>query len=178
MAILTGDDFLYSTIASISSLSNGTADFDIITVPPGKLSEMDQEKLQDYSRIVILGNQSIVSKDAEKVLDGVEIKRIDGSSLYEECWLFAAEIWQNGTAEVVLSGSKPADLFRAYQAAKMTGAPIVVCEGDVTENASAAIAEMTKRNVTLSRALTVGEIGAEYTKPLQDAGVKTEEVKS
>ena len=60
----------------------------------------------------------------------------------------------------------------------MTGAPIVVCEGDVTEKAKAAIAEMTKRNVTLSRAMTVGEIGAEYTKPLQDAGVKTEEVKA
>lgn len=178
MVVLTGEDFLYSTIASVSSMGNGTADFDIITVPPGKLSEMDLEKLQDYSRIVILGNQSIVSKDAEKALDGVEIKRIDGSSLYEECWLFAAEIWQNGTAEVVLSGSRPADIFRAYQEVKMTGAPIVVCEGDVTENARAAIAEMTKRNVTLSRALTVGDIGAEYTKPLQDAGVKTEEVKA
>ena len=68
MVILTGDDFLYSTIASVSSIGNGTADFDIITVPPGKLSEMNQEKLQDYSRIVIFGNQSIVSKDAEKAL--------------------------------------------------------------------------------------------------------------
>jgi len=178
MAILTGDDFLYSTIASISSLGNKTADFDIITVPPGKLSEMDLEKLQDYSMIVILGNQSIVSKDAEKALDGVEIKRIDAGSFYEGCWLFVAEIWRNGTAEVVLSGSRPADIFRAYQAAKMTGAPIVVCEGDVTKNAAAAIAEMRKRNVTLSRALLVGEIGAKYTKPLQDAGVKTEEVKA
>ncbi|MCX6678603.1 MAG: hypothetical protein NTU95_11770 [Methanothrix sp.] len=177
MVILTGDDFLYSTIASVSHLGNGTADFDIITVPPGKLSELDLEKLQDYSKIVILGNQSIVSGDAEKDLEGVEIKRIDASSLYEECWLFAAEIWRNGTAEAVLSGSRPADIFRAYQKAKMEGTPIVVCEGDATENANAAIAEMTKRNVTLSRVLLVGEIGAEYTKPLLDAGVKIEEVK-
>ncbi|MCX6672255.1 MAG: hypothetical protein NTY37_00540 [Methanothrix sp.] len=176
MVILTGDDFLYSTIASVSSLGNGIANFDIITVPPGKISEMNQEKLQDYYTIVILGNQSIVSKDAEKALDGVEIKRIDGSSLYEECWLFAAEIWRNGTAEVVLSGSRPADIFRAYQAAKMAGTPIVLCEGDVTENANAAIKQMTKRNVTLSRVLFVGEIRAEYTKPLLDAGVKIEEV--
>lgn len=178
MAILTGDDLLYSTIASVSSLGNGTADFDIITVPPGKLSEMNMEKLQDYSRILILGNQSVVSKDAEKALQVAEIKRIDKSSLYEECWLFAAEIWQNGTAEVVLSGSKPSDLFRAYRTAKMAGTPIVVCEGDVTENANAAIREMTKRNVTLSRVLIVGEIGAEYTKPLQESGVKIEEVKA
>jgi hypothetical protein len=177
MAVLTGDDFLYSTIASASSLGNGTANFDIITVPPGKISEKDQEKLQDYSTIVILGNQSIISKDTEKALEGVEIKRIDGSSLYEECWLFAAETWRNGTAEVVLSGPRPADIFRAYQAAEMAGTPIVVCEGNVTENANAAIAEMTKRNVALSRVLLVGEIGEEYTKPLQDAGVKIEEVK-
>jgi hypothetical protein len=178
MVVLTGDNFLYSTIGSISSLGNGTADFDIITVPPGRISEMYQEKLQDYSRIVILGNQSIVSKDAEKALNGVEIKRIDGGSLYEECWLFAAEIWQNGTAEVVLSGSKTADIFRAYQAAMKTGIPIVVCEGNVTEKARTAIKEMTKRNVSLSRGLTVGEIGSEYTKPLQDAGAKIEEVKA
>ncbi|MDQ1261141.1 MAG: hypothetical protein QG575_322 [Euryarchaeota archaeon] len=178
MAILTGDDFLYSTIASVSHLGNGTADFDLITVPPGKISETDQEKLQDYSMILILGNQSVVSKDAEMALQGVEIKRIDRSSLYEECWLFAAEIWRNGTAEVVLSSSKPADIFRAYQTAKMAGAPIVVCKGDVTDDAKAAIAEMTKRNITLSRAFLLGEIGAEYTKPLQDAGIKTEEVKA
>lgn len=177
MVVLTGDDFLYSTIASASSMGNGTADFDIVTIPPGKLSEIDQEKLQDYSMIVILGNQSIVSKDAERALDGVEIKRIDSSSLYEECWLYALEIWQNGTAGVVLSSSRPADMFRAYQAAKMTGTPIVVCEGNATENAGAAIKEIAKRNVTLERALLVSEIGAEYTKPLQDAGIKIDEVK-
>ena len=111
-------------------------------------------------------------------MQGVEIKRIDTGSLYEECWLFAAEIWRNGTAEVVLSSSLPADIFRAYQKARMAGAPIVVCKGNVTENVNTVIAEMTKRNVTLSRALLVGEIGAEYTKPLQSAGIKTEEVKA
>ncbi|MCK9565715.1 MAG: hypothetical protein M0Q43_06680 [Methanothrix sp.] len=178
MVILTGDDFLYSTIASVSHLGNGTADSDIITVPPGKISETDQEKLQDYSMILILGNQSIVSKDAEKALQGVKIKRIEGNSFYEECWLFAAEIWRNGTAKVVLSNSGPADIFKAYQMSETTGAPIVVCEGNVTEKVGAVIKELTKRNVTLSRALLVGDIGAEYTKPLQDAGVKTEEVKT
>jgi putative cell wall-binding protein len=178
MVILTGDDFFHSTIASVSRQGNGTANFDVITVPPGKLSQMDREKLQGYSTIVILGNQSIVSKDAEKVLEGVEIKRIDRSSLYEECWLFTAETWRNGTAEVVLSGPRSADIFRTYQVANLAGTPIVVCEGDVTKDAAAAIADMTKRNVTLSKALIVGEIGSEYTKPLQDAGVKIEEVKA
>jgi putative cell wall-binding protein len=178
MVILTGDDFLYSTIASVSRLGNGTADSDIITIPPGKISETNQVKLQDYSMILILGNQSIVSKDAEKALQGVKIERIEGNSFYEECWLFAAEIWRNGTAKVVLSNSSPADIFKAYQVSETTGAPIVVCEGNVTEKVGAAIKELTKRNVTLSRALLVGDIGAKYTKPLQDAGVKTEEVKT
>jgi putative cell wall-binding protein len=178
MVILTGDDFLYSTIASVSTMSNKTAEFDLITIPPGKISKTDQEKLQDYSRILILGNQSIVTKEAETALQGVEIKRIDTGSLYEECWLFAEDVWRNGTAEVVLTSSLPADIFRAYEKARIAGAPIIVCEGDVKEKVNTVIAEMTKRNVTLSKALLVGEIGAEYTKPLQSAGIITEEVKA
>jgi len=127
---------------------------------------------------LILGNQSIVTKEAEKALQGVEIKRIDTGSLYEECWLYAGEIWQNGTAEVVLTSSLPADIFRGYEKARTAGAPIIVCEGDVTDKVNTVIAEMTKRNVTLQKALLVGKIGAEYAKPLQSAGIKTEEVKA
>ena len=40
----------------------------VVNVPPGKLGEKTIERLQDYSRVVILGNQSIVSIDAEKAL--------------------------------------------------------------------------------------------------------------
>ena len=178
MIVLTGDDFLYSTIASVSTMGNGTADFDLMTIAPGKISEEDLEKLQDYFRILILGNQSIITKDAEKALQGVEIKRIGSYSLYEECWQYAAEIWLNGTAEAVLSSSQPAEIFRAYQKARISGAPIIVCEGNVTENVGTAIAEMIKRNSTLTKALLVGEIGAEYTKPLQSAGIKIEEVEA
>lgn len=174
MAVLTGQDFLYSTVASLSIPGNRTPD--IITMPPGKISKEYQERLQEYSMVLILGNQSIVSGDVEKVLDGIEVKRIEGDSLFEECWLFAKEIWQNGTTEVVLTSSRPADIFRAYQVAKMDGMPMVVCEGGVTETANAVIKEMTKRNSTLSKALTVGNIGVEYTKALQDAGVSIEEV--
>ena len=174
VAVLTGDDFLYSTVASLCTPDNKT--LAIITVPPGKLRDKDQEFLQDFTRVVILGNQSIVSADAEKSLAGIEIKRIQGASLCEECWLFAAEMWQNGTSAVVLSSPKPVHIFRAYQVAKMGGLPLVVCEGSVTEAAKAAIKELTKRNVTLSKALRVGEIGEETTRALQDAGVSMEEV--
>jgi hypothetical protein len=176
MAVLTGEDFLYSTVASLSIPGNRTPD--IITIPPGNISKETREKLQEYSRVLILGNQSIVSRDAEKALNDIEVKRIEGDSLYEECWLFAEDIWQNGTSEVVLTSSKPADIFRSYQAAKMGGMPMMVCEGGVTEAANAAVKEMTKRNTTLSKALIVGKVGVEYTKALQDAGVSIEEVTS
>jgi hypothetical protein len=53
---------------------------------------------------------------------------------------------------------------------------MVLCEGGVTGAANDAITEMTRRNTTLSKALTVGKIGVEYTKALQDAGVSIEEV--
>lgn len=174
MAVLTGEDFIHSTVASLGVLGNKTPD--IITVPPDKIGNEYLEKLQEYSEVLILGSQSIVSKDAEKALEDLEVKRIEGDSIYEECWLFAEEIWQNGTTDVVLSSSRPADIFRAYKVAEIDKIPMVVCEGSVTEAASAAIEGMTKRNSTLSRALTVGKIGVEYTKSLQDAGVLIEEV--
>jgi hypothetical protein len=46
----------------------------------------------------------------------------------------------------------------------------------VSEVAKSAIYEMTKRNVTLSKALIVGEIGDENARVLQDAGISMEEV--
>jgi hypothetical protein len=174
MAVLTGEDFLHSTVASLSIPGNRTPD--IITIPSGNISKETREKLQEYSRVLILGNQSIVSRDAEKTLDDIEVKRIEGDSLYEECWLFAEDIWQNGTSEVVLTSSKPADIFRSYQVAKMGGMPMMVCEGGVTEAANAVVKEMTKRNTTFSKALIVGKVGVEYTRALQDAGVSIEEV--
>ena len=174
MAVLTGENFLYSTVASLSLPGNRTPD--IITIPPGNISREYQERLQGYSMVLILGNQSIVSKDAEKALGDIEVKRIEGESLYEECWLFTEDIWQNGTSEAVLTSSKPSDIFRSYQIAKMGGMPMIICEGGVTEAANAAVKEMTKRNTTLSRALIVGKVGVEYTKALQDAGVSIEEV--
>jgi len=173
-AVLTGDDFLYSTVASLCVPDNDT--LEVITVPLGKLSEKDQEFLQGFTRVLILGNKSIVSDDAEKSMSGIEIKRIQGESLCEECWLFTAEMWQNGTSTVVLSSPRSVDIFRAYQAARMRGLPLVVCEGSVTATAKAAIKELTKRHVALSKALTIGDIGEETIRALQEAGVSMEEV--
>jgi hypothetical protein len=174
--VLTGDDFVYSTIASVSFMGNGTAGFDVITTPSAKIRDEDLEKLQRYSEIIILGNKSIVPEEAENLLDGSQIKRIGTGSLYEECWQYIQEVYINGTSEVVLSGPKSADIFQAYQFARMSGLPIVICQGNVTESARAAIKEMTKRNTSLTGALYVGAIDAKYTQPLLDAGIKTEKV--
>lgn len=178
MAVLTGDDFIYSTIASSSVMGNGTVDFDVVTTNPAKINEADLERLQDYSEIVILGNQSVVSGDAERQLKGVQVKRLGGDSLYEECWLYAANIWSNGTADVILCDEEPSDIFRAYSQARTLGIPMIVCQGNVTEEAKAAIKGMAEQNVTLTRAFYVGDIDAEYKKPLQDAGIEIEEVKA
>jgi hypothetical protein len=175
LAVLTGDEFLHGTVASLADLENRS--ISVITVPPGKLREDDRERLQNFARVVILGNESVVSPDAEKTMEGTEIRRIQGENLCEETWLFTAEIWQNGTTEVVLSSSRPIDIFKAYLVANMNGLPLVVCEGNLTDAARSVIKEMTRRNIPLSKALTVGEIGEEATTAMQDAGVLTEEVR-
>ena len=171
LAVLSGDDLLYSTVASGAIMGNGTIADAIVTVPPGKLSGKDLEVLRYYSSILILGNGSIISPEAEKDLQASEVRRIQSGSIFEDCWLFATMIWPNGTSGVVLSGSLPADIFRAYQVASMTGLPIVVCEGNVTAGARDAIQEMTGRNISLSEAITVGNIGENYARPLIDAGI-------
>jgi len=173
--VLTGDDLLYSTVATACVPNNDTKA--IVTIPPGKLSDKDRELLQGYAKIVILGNQSIVSEDAEKSLQGVEIKRIQGKNLCEESWLFASEIFKNGTAEVILSSNEPVDIFKAYQLAKSEGVPLIICSGNVTEAAVSVIKDMTKRSIGLSKAKTLGDIGEENARALQDAGVSMEEVK-
>lgn len=175
VAVLTGDDLLYSTVATACIPNNDTQV--VVTVPPGRLSDKDRELLQGFARIIVLGNQSIVSQDAERSLQGVEIKRIQGQNLCEESWLFASEISKNGTAEVVLSGNEPVDIFEAYQLAKSEGVPLIICSGNVTEAAVSVIRDMTKRSIGLSKAKILGDIGEENARALQDAGVSMEEVK-
>jgi len=48
MVVLTGDDFLYSTIVSASRMGNETVDFDLITTEKGRIQSEDLEKLQEY----------------------------------------------------------------------------------------------------------------------------------
>lgn len=173
--ILTGEDFLYKTIASLCRPANKTVP--VIAVPEGKLSEKDKQSLYTYSKVVILGNKSIVSEDAEKELAGMNVKRIQGESLCEASWRFTSEMWQNGTSEVVLTGPKEIDIFRAYQEARIRNVPLVICDLWMNSNIKSVIKDLTGRNVKLSKALTVGEIGEDARKALADMGVSIEEVK-
>jgi len=178
MAVLASDDFLYSTVVSASRMGNGTVDFDLITTEQGSILDEDLEKLQEYSEVLILGNESIVSDDAERNLNGAGIKRIGGDSLYEQSWVYAANIWINGSENAVLCGSSSPELFRAYQLAQSKGMPMVICQGQATEKAKAAVAEMAGKNITLKKAFYVGDIDMEYLQPLKDAGIETEEVRA
>ncbi len=172
VAVLTGEDILYSTVASLSAQDNMTVP--VITVPPGKLEDKDLEQLQGYARIVILGNESIVSQDAEKELAGTETKRIEGGSLCEISWRFVAELWQNGVSRVVMSTLRPADVFRAYRYARVNGLPMVICDGEPNSATLSVIENLTQRNVTLSKVLTVGNVSEKATKDLEDMNISTE----
>lgn len=178
LAVLTSDDFTYSTIVSASSMGNGSADFSFFTVSSNGLDEATLEKLSLYSGILILGNESIVSNEVERMLDGSRIMRIGSGSLYENCWSYAGEIWPDGSSGVTLSSPRQSDIFRAYQLSKLSGTPLIVCEGDVTDVARTAIGEMKERNVSLTGALSVGGIDEVYLKPLRDAGIEIEEVEA
>ncbi len=173
-AVLTGEDIIYSTLGTLASYGN--RNLDVFLNPPEEISDEYLERLQGYLEIVILGNESVISHDIEKELQDAEIKRIYSDSLYEECWLFTKEVWENGTAEVVLTTPRQADIFRSYQIAIKEDLPLVVCQGNVTLASIDAIKEMTGRNTTLSQATVVGEVKEDYTKALRDAGVLLEEV--
>jgi hypothetical protein len=172
VAVLTGDDFLHSTVASLAVQDNRTVP--VITAPQGKLSDKDLEQLQDYARVVILGNESIVSGEAEKELIGTETRRIEGGSLCETTWRFVAELWQNGISQLVMSTSKPADVFRAYRYARLNGLPIVICDGELNGATLSVIEDLTRRNVTLSKVLTVGEMNEGTAKALAGMNITTE----
>ncbi len=173
--ILTGEDFLYKTVASLCSPENKTVP--VITAPEGKLKDRMQEALYTYSRVVILGNKSIVSNDAEKDLAGMDVKRIEGGSLCETSWRFVSDMWQNGTSTVVLSGPKDIDIFRAYQEARTQNVPLVICDENLSNTTKSIISDLTKRKIKLSKVLTVGGLSEDARKALTDMGISVEEVK-
>ncbi len=176
-AILTGEDFLYKTIASLCPPENSS--LPVITVPAGNLDEESKESLFAYSKVVIFGNESIVSKDAEKELKGTELKRIKGNSLCEMSWQLISEIWKNGTSEVILSSPEDTQLYRAYREAKMLNVPLAICDTNMTmtNTTRSVIADLTKRNTKLTKVLVIENISEDSKKALENMGISVEEVK-
>ncbi|MFB3765540.1 MAG: hypothetical protein ACE14P_09885 [Methanotrichaceae archaeon] len=174
-AILTGVDFIYKTIASLCAPENTT--LPVITVPAGKLDEKAKENLFTYSKVVIFGNESIVSNDAETALKGIELKRIKGNNLCEMSWQLISQIRPNGTSEVILSSPEDTQLFKAYREAKIRNAPLAICNASMTNTTRSMISDLTKRKNKLSKVLVVGNISDDNRQALTNMGISIEEVK-
>lgn len=173
-AILTGEDLIYKTIASLCHPKNIT--LPVISVPGGILDKKARENLFTYSKVVILGNESVISKDAEKELKGIDLKRINGS-LCEISWRLISEMWQNGTPEVILSSPEETQIFKAYREAEIRNIPMAVCGGNMTDATKSVISNLTKRNTKLTKVLLIGNISEDNKKALTSMGISIEEVK-
>ncbi len=174
VAVLTGDNFLYKTVASLCSPNNKSVP--VFIASDGRLSESDKEKMQSYARAVILGNQSIVSPEVERSLDGVNVTRIEGDNLCDITWRFTDEMWQNGTAEAVLSGTKQPEIFKAYQEARVRNLPLIVCDFGMSNVTLSAVEDLRKPNTSLVKLFTVGDIPQESIKALEGLNISLEEV--
>jgi len=174
-AILTGDGFVYTTLASLDTPSNNSTS--VVTLPDGKLDRKAREGLLSFTKLIILGNESVISKDTERTLSrDIEVKRISGDSLCEVSWRFISEMWGNGTAEVVMSGPKEVDIFRAYQEAKNLNLPLVICDSGPTASIKSIVEDLMKRKTELSRIHVIGEVDKNTTKTLAGMGITVEGV--
>lgn len=129
-AIVTGDGLLYRALAL--SYSEGVVNdtVPVITLKGGELSDEDIQLLEELplAKVVILGNESVVSSEVETLLsEMMPTDRIGGDDICETSWLFASTIWPKGVDAVVLAGSNESEAFAAYQEAKKVGAPLIIC---------------------------------------------------
>lgn len=174
-AVLTTDSFLYRTIASLARPNNKSVP--VVLISRTGLDEKDREGLLSYSKVIILGNKSIVSPESEKSLADIpNVTRVDGENIGETSWRFVSEIWKNGTSGVVISSPKDIDIFRAYQEARSQDFPLVICDSSMTNTTRSIVQDLTKRNVPLSKALIVGKIQEDTLKALRDLGISINEV--
>ncbi|HPE62571.1 MAG TPA: hypothetical protein PLQ49_00515 [Methanothrix sp.] len=177
-AIVTGDGLLYRALAL--SYSEGVVNdtVPVITLKGGELSDEDIQLLEELplAKVVILGNESVVSSEVETLLsEMMPTERIGGDDICETSWLFASTIWPKGVIAVVLAGSNESEAFAAYQEAKKVGAPLIICGAPLSETSSAAMKGMKEEG--LSRALIGGAgVDANAVEALKDEGLSIEEV--
>lgn len=174
-AVLTADSFLYRTLASLARLDNRS--IPVILIHPTGLDENDRESLLSYSRVIILGNKSVVPSEVETSLADVpNVTRIEGMNISELSWQFISEMWTNGTTGVVVSTPKDTDVFKAYQEARSQDFPLVICDSPMTNTTRSIIQDLAKRGTRLSQAVIVGEVPEDTRKALKDSGISIKEV--
>jgi hypothetical protein len=174
IAILTSHDFIYNAVASLANQNNRSIPSFYLT--EGRLNGKDKQSLLAFSKLMILGNQSVVSDEIEKSLQNIDIKRIDGNNLCELTWRFVGEIWQNGTNEVVLSSPGQTEIFRSYQEARLNNLPLVICDSTMTNSTLNLLDDLRKRKNKISKVRVAGDIGERNLKALADMGISIEEV--
>lgn len=176
-AIVTGDGLLYRALALSCAEGRVNGTVPVITLTGGELDEDDIEELEEMplAKVVILGNESVVSTDVEKLLaEMMPTERIGGDDVCETSWLFASIIWPEGAEEVVLTGTDEVKAFAAYEEAKKIGAPLIICGAPLSETSVSALKEM--RDAGLSKVLIWGGgVDEAVIEALEDAGLSIEE---
>jgi len=176
-AIVTGDGLLYRALALSYAEGRVNDTVPVITLTGGELDEGDIEELEEMplAKVVILGNESVVPSDVEKLIaEMMPTERIGGEDVCETSWLFASIIWPEGAEEVVLTGTDEAGAFAAYEVAKKIGAPLIICGAHLSEASESALEDMI--GTGLSKALVWGSgVDEAVIEALKDAGLSIEE---
>jgi hypothetical protein len=176
-AIVTGDGLLYRALALSFAEGRVNDTVPVITLTGGELDGDDLEGMEQMplARVVILGDESVVPSTVEKLLTEVmPTERIGGEDICETSWLFASTIWAGGVEVVVLTGTDDVEAFAAYEAAKKIGAPLIICEGPLSEASSYALEKMVDGG--LARAIVWGDgVDEGLAGALKDAGLSIEE---
>jgi hypothetical protein len=174
VGIIAGNYLLGSAALCYAEVSE--KDVPVITMFTDELSATDLEEIDSCSEVIILGNESSVSQEVEKSLSGMTVIRIVGDDICETCWLFASKMWLNGTEEAVLVGPDEAEVMRAYQKAKDLGAPLVICDNDLTTRSKSIIENFQALEIPLSKVLLGGGVSESTRQDLVDIGLVVEEV--
>ena len=179
-AIVTGDDLYHRSVVFTYTEGLDGKIPPVFVLPSGELGDEELEEIEEMplSRVILLGNESAVSSDAEaRLAESIFVERITGEDLCETTWLFASAMWPSGTEEVMLTGAETADVFRAYQEAKKLHVPLVICGPGLSETSRSIIEDLMKRDTRLSKVLISGKgVDKATVQALEGMDLSTEEV--
>ncbi len=179
-AIVTGDDLFHRSVVFTYTEGLDGKIPPVFVLPSGELGDEELEEIEEMplSRVILLGNESAVSSDAEaRLAESIFVERITGEDLCETTWLFASAMWPQGTEEVMLTGAETADVFRAYQEAKKLHVPLVICGSGLSETSRSIIEDLMKRDTRLTKVLISGKgVDKATVQAIEDMDLSTEEV--